>query len=190
VWKKERKNVILNVFKCNVVYININKHIYNYRDQKIGLKVETSISRGSKQKIVLNFNYRGSIFPVGSTVDTPPPWMTLVCAQGPVERFPYSHSRVFQSNTKVKVKFKKINSIFIWWYPIQLLLGLTIHAIYKTRAGSILAIDRPGIRTRARCVKPELSGDATAELSILFDRMSAFIEIVLSQLILLDCSHD
>ena len=61
---------------------------------------------------------------------------------------------------------------------------------YKTRAGSILAIDRPGIRTRARCVKPELSGDATAELSILFDWMSAFIEIVLSQLILLDCSHD
>jgi hypothetical protein len=63
----------LNVFKCNVVYININKHIYNYRDQKIGLKVETSISRGSKQKIVLNFNYRGSIFPFGSAVDLPHP---------------------------------------------------------------------------------------------------------------------
>ena len=63
----------MNVFKCNVVYININKHIYNYRNQKIGLKVETSISRGSKQKIVLNFNYRGSIFPVGSTVDLPLP---------------------------------------------------------------------------------------------------------------------
>ena len=93
------------------------------------------------------------------------------------------HSRVFQSNTKVKIK-----TVFIWWwwYPIQLLLGLIIHAIYKTRAGSILAIDRPEIRTRARCVKSELFGDATAELSILFDWMGAFMKIVLvlSQLIL------
>jgi len=46
--------------------------------------------------------------------------------------------------------------------------------IYNTRAGSILAIDRPEIRTRARCVKSELFGDATAELSILFDWMGAF----------------
>ena len=41
--------------------------------KKIGLKVETSISRGSKQKIVLNFNYRGSIVPFGSAVDLPLP---------------------------------------------------------------------------------------------------------------------
>ena len=49
-------------------------------------------------------------------------------------------------NIYTKVKIKSI-SIFIWWYLIQLLQGLIIHAIYKTRAGSILAIDRPGIQT-------------------------------------------
>ena len=34
----------------NITTLFQGKHIYNYCDQKIGLKVETSSSRGSKQK--------------------------------------------------------------------------------------------------------------------------------------------
>ena len=33
-----------------MLYLNINKHIYNYCDQKIGLKVKSSRGRGSKLK--------------------------------------------------------------------------------------------------------------------------------------------